>query len=71
MAEGVTSDNGEKLPWLPLSLQEGAVRERCPRCHRLALTPWILRRDRERRVWRRWLCIECQFTEERLEDESG
>ncbi|MBI1894058.1 MAG: hypothetical protein HYS14_08110, partial [Candidatus Rokubacteria bacterium] len=48
-----------------------ATRERCPRCHRLTLTPWILRRDRERRVWRRWVCIECQAMEERLENESA
>ena len=67
----VSRANPEKIPWLPSSLLEGATREPCPRCGRLSLTPWILRRDQERHVWRRWVCIECQFTEERQEDESG
>jgi len=65
------TERPEKIPWLPSSVLEGATRERCPRCHRLTLTPWILRRDRERRVWRKWVCIECQFTKERQEDESA
>jgi len=64
-------EDPDKVPWLPSSVLEGATRERCPRCHGLTLTPWILRRDRERRVWRRWVCIECQAMEERLENESA
>lgn len=71
MTEGVSRDDLEKLPWLPSSLLDGAVRECCPRCHRLTLTPWILRRDRERRVWRRWICVGCQGSVERSEEESG
>ena len=59
----------EKVPWLPSTLPHGAKPEPCPSCQRRALIPWTLRRDRERRVWRTWVCIHCQATEERLEPE--
>jgi hypothetical protein len=35
------------------------------------LTPWYLRRDRERHVWRRWVCLSCQAHQDLPEDESA
>ncbi len=59
-----------KIPWLPSTLPPGAAAERCPRCGRLALIPWTLRRDPlDKQVFRTWVCTECQVTEERLEPE--
>jgi hypothetical protein len=46
----------------------GANPERCPRCGRRAFIPWTLRRDdATKRVFRTWVCAECQITEERPE----
>ncbi len=59
-----------KIPWLPSTLPYGAPAERCPRCGRLALIPWTLRREQERKqLLRTWVCTECQVTEERPEPE--
>ncbi|MBI2154033.1 MAG: hypothetical protein HYU24_10045 [Candidatus Rokubacteria bacterium] len=58
-----------KAPWLPDKVPEGETPERCPRCGRRALIRWTLRRDRERRVFRLWVCTECHATEEREEPE--
>jgi hypothetical protein len=59
-----------KIPWLPSTLAPGARPERCPHCARLAVIPWTLRRDDQtKRVWRTWVCTECQTTEERPEPE--
>ncbi|HXH82268.1 MAG TPA: hypothetical protein VNN07_04985 [Candidatus Tectomicrobia bacterium] len=59
-----------KVPWLPSRVPEGARPERCPRCRRLAVIPWTLRRDdRTKVVMRTWVCTECQRLEERPEPE--
>ncbi|MBI1847694.1 MAG: hypothetical protein HYR86_12070 [Candidatus Rokubacteria bacterium] len=59
-----------KIPWLPSVLPEGATPEACPGCGRRALIPWTLRRDdHSKRVFRTWVCVECQQTEERPEPE--
>jgi len=59
-----------KIPWLPSTLPAGARAERCPRCGRLALVPWTLRRDeRTKEMLRTWVCTECQEIEERPEPE--
>ena len=59
-----------KIPWLPSHVPAGARPERCPRCGRLALIPWTLRRDdATKQVMRTWVCAECQVTEERPEPE--
>jgi hypothetical protein len=57
-----------KIPWLPSAVPAGANPERCPRCGRRAFIPWTLRRDdATKRVFRTWVCAECQITEERPE----
>jgi len=43
----------------------------CPACGRRALEPWYLRRDRQRRVWRRWVCTACQTAHDLPEDASA
>ncbi|MCL6640353.1 MAG: hypothetical protein K6T92_03165 [Candidatus Rokubacteria bacterium] len=59
-----------KVPWLPSEVPPGATTDRCPRCRRLAMIPWTLRRDdRTKQVLRTWACTECQVTEERPEPE--
>jgi hypothetical protein len=59
-----------KRPWLPSELVPGAVPERCPRCGRLAVIPWTLRRDPLRKLLlRTHVCTECQATDERPEPE--
>lgn len=59
-----------KVPWLPSSMPPGAQAERCPRCGRLAMIPWTLRRDdHTKAVLRTWVCTSCQVTEERPEPE--
>ncbi len=58
-----------KAPWFPTHVPPGETPERCPRCGRLAMIRWTLRRDRERRVFRLWVCTNCQATEEREEVE--
>ena len=59
-----------KIPWLPSEVPHGTTPERCPRCGRLAVIPWTLRRDQQRKlVLRTWVCTECQVTDERPEPE--
>ena len=43
----------------------------CPACGRPGLTPWYLYRDRDRCVWRRWICLKCQQYQDRPEEESA
>jgi hypothetical protein len=43
----------------------------CPACGRVALTPWYLRRDQARHVWRRWVCHACQHGVDLPEDASA
>jgi hypothetical protein len=61
----------ERRTYFPAALAPGADRRPCPACGRLALAPWYLRRDRERRVWRRWVCAACQAHQDVAEDESA
>ena len=61
----------ERRTYFPLAMQPNGDRRPCPRCGRLALTPWYLRRDRERRVWRRWVCVHCQAHQDVPEDASA
>ena len=61
----------ERRTYFPQAVPAGAERRPCPVCGRLTLTPWYLRRDRERRVWRRWVCTACQAHQDLPEDESA
>ncbi len=59
-----------KVPWLPSVVPPGARAERCPKCGRMALIPWTLRRDNQTKaLLRTWVCTECQQLEERPEPE--
>jgi hypothetical protein len=48
-----------------------AVSRACTACGRTTMIPWYLRRDRERRVWRRWVCLSCQAHQDLPEQESA
>jgi hypothetical protein len=61
----------ERRTYYPLPEPDPAQARPCPRCGRLTLTPWYLRRDRERHVWRRWVCLSCQAHVDLAEDESA
>jgi hypothetical protein len=61
----------ERRTYFPISLPASAARRVCPICGRLAMVPWYLRRDRERHVWRRWVCTGCQAHRDLPEDESA
>lgn len=41
----------------------------CPGCDRKLMKPWYLRRDRERRVWRRWVCAGCHAHQDVQEED--
>jgi hypothetical protein len=43
----------------------------CGACGRKTLVQWYLRRDLQRRVWRRWVCLSCQAHQDLLEQESA
>jgi hypothetical protein len=61
----------ERRTYFPSAGAVGAERRPCPSCGAPELTPWYLRRDRERRVWRRWVCLRCQAELDVAEDESA
>ncbi len=61
----------ERRTYLPAAVPPGAPRRTCPACGGNALVPWYLRRDRERQVWRRWVCLDCQAHQDLLENESA
>jgi hypothetical protein len=61
----------ERRMYFPHAVADVAPRRACPACGRLALVPWYLRRDRDRRVWRRWVCVACQASQDLPEDESA
>ncbi|MBI2468728.1 MAG: hypothetical protein HYV62_13095 [Candidatus Rokubacteria bacterium] len=61
----------ERRTYFPLKPPDPAEARPCPRCGRPAMAPWYLRRDRERRVWRRWVCTACEATQDVPEDESA
>ena len=61
----------ERRTYYPLPHPDPAQSRPCPVCGRQMLTPWYLRRDRERHVWRRWVCLNCQAHRDLPEDESA
>jgi hypothetical protein len=59
-----------KIPWLPSAIPPEVTPHRCPRCTKLALIPWTLRRDHlTKTVIRTWVCTACQLELERPEPE--
>jgi hypothetical protein len=67
----VTDVPVERRTYFPQPGPDAGPRRACPACGRPALVPWYLRRDRERRVWRRWVCLACQAHRDLPEDESA
>lgn len=61
----------ERRTYFPLAPADPAAARPCPACGRPAMTPWYLRRDRERHIWRRWVCTSCQAEQDLPEDESA
>ncbi|HEV8306260.1 MAG TPA: hypothetical protein VGW35_01225 [Methylomirabilota bacterium] len=61
----------ERRTYYPPPSPDPAEARQCPVCGRQTLTRWYLRRDRERRVWRRWVCLACQAHQDVPEDESA
>jgi hypothetical protein len=61
----------ERRTYFPQSVAADAERRPCPVCGRVALAPWYLRRDRERHVWRRWVCTACQADQDLPEEGSA
>jgi len=61
----------ERRTYYPMPQPDPAQSRVCPVCGRRMLTPWYLRRDRERRVWRRWVCLACQAHQDLPEPESA
>jgi hypothetical protein len=61
----------ERRTYFPQAAPADAERRPCPVCGRLSLVPWYLRRDQQRRVWRRWVCTACQAHQDIAEDESA
>jgi hypothetical protein len=61
----------ERRTYFPIPRPAAADARLCPACGQRRLIPWYLRRDRARRVWRRWVCLACQAHEDRLEEESA
>jgi hypothetical protein len=57
--------------YFPLPTPPAAERRPCPVCGRDALSPWYLHRDRERRVWRRWVCLDCHAFRDLAEEDSA
>jgi len=61
----------ERRTYFPHQVPAAAAERNCPVCGRHTLVPWYLRRDRERHVWRRWVCTACQAHQDLPEDESA
>ncbi len=61
----------ERRTYYPMPHPDPEQARPCPVCGRRMLTPWYLRRDRERRVWRRWVCLNCQAHQDVPEPESA
>jgi CRISPR/Cas system-associated protein Cas10 (large subunit of type III CRISPR-Cas system) len=61
----------ERRTYFPVTGPLDTERRACPVCGRPAFVPWYLRRDRERRVWRRWVCTVCQAHQDVPEDQSA
>ncbi len=61
----------ERRTYFSPPVPPAAERRACSACGRLTLVPWYLRRDRERHVWRRWVCTACHAHQDVAEDESA
>lgn len=61
----------ERRTYYPLPGPDPERARACPACGRRMLTPWYLRRDPARRVFRRWICLACQVHQDLPEDESA
>ena len=61
----------ERRTYYPHPSPDPAQARPCPVCGRHHFMPWYLRRDRERRVWRRWVCLACQAHRDLPEPESA
>jgi hypothetical protein len=61
----------ERRTYYGLPELDPAAARPCPACGRRQMTPWYLRRDAARRVFRRWVCTFCQAHEDVPEDESA
>jgi hypothetical protein len=61
----------ERRVYFPHPLPADAERRPCPACGQTTLTPWYLRRDQERRVWRRWVCVACAHQQDIEEEQSA
>jgi len=61
----------ERRTYYPLPQLDAEMSRACPACGLQMLTPWYLRRDRDRRVYRRWVCLNCQAHEDVSEEESA
>jgi hypothetical protein len=67
----VTEIPVERRTYYPLPQADPRQSRVCSACGRRMLTPWYLRRDQARRVFRRWVCLGCQAHEDVLEEESA
>jgi len=61
----------ERRAYFPLPPPDPRQSRTCSVCGRPAMTPWYLRRDRTRHVFRRWVCLNCQAYEDVPEEESA
>jgi hypothetical protein len=61
----------ERRTYYPHPQPDPTQARRCPVCGRETFTPWYLWRDRQRRVWRRWVCLSCQADRNLPEEESS
>jgi len=61
----------ERRTYFPPPVPVPSELRRCPACGQPALSPWYLHRDRDRRVWRRWVCLACHRYQDLPEDESA
>ena len=61
----------ERRTYYPLPRLVPGEGRPCPECGRQTMTPWYLRRDQQRHVWRRWVCVTCQAQQDLPEEESA
>jgi hypothetical protein len=61
----------ERRTYFPLGVPPLTERRACSACGHQTLVPWTLRRDNARRVWRRWVCLDCHAHLDVPEDESA
>ena len=61
----------DRRTYFPLPHPDPRQSRTCPVCGRQTMTPWYLRRDQMRCVFRRWVCVNCQAHEDISEEESA